>query len=156
MKRQVVMLAASAMLLASGLVVSGCKKQDTQKPTIEVITPNEKDHDVMLGGKLKVKALLKDDQELSSAKLNVHSAADGHGHEGHHHGHGSLKTRAHEHKEFAFDKSFDINGKTYTLEYEIEIPGDALEGPYHLGVFCTDKAGNEEKVFVDIHIENLM
>lgn len=153
MKRKAVLLPVVAMALVGGTLLAGCSKKDTEKPSITIVSPTAKDHSVAVGETLKVKIEVSDNEELSSLKLGIHSAADGHTHEDHHHEHGTLRTRTEEPKELHFHWSCDLKGKQQTVEHEISIPKNTITRPYHLEVSCVDKAGNEAKAFQDLEVK---
>lgn len=151
MMRKAGVITAIALAVLGGVLLTGCKKQDTEKPTINIVTPNKDNHDVAPGAKLNVKIELSDNVELSSLKLGIHWAGDGHTHEGHHHG--ALRTRAGETVKLHYHWDCTLSGKSQTVEHAIEVPANTEHGPYHLEVSCVDKAGNEAKAFQDIHVE---
>lgn len=108
-------------------------KVDTQKPTIEIITPEEH-QEIPLGEKMKIEAHLVDDKGLASYKIEIHSAEDGHHH----------KNAA---EPFTFNEEGTISSVAAVVEKEATIPTGIQEGHYHLGIFAIDKAGNQSEVF---------
>lgn len=152
-KKTVVMVACVA-LLAGASMFSGCKKKDTEMPTIEIVMPNAQEHEVKPGESLLVRVVVKDNEALGSVKLNIHWAGDGHTHEGHDHHHGASMTRGEEKVKFSYNYSVDLKGKSATVEQRVKIPANAVESVYHLEVACVDLAGNETGAFQEIHIEN--
>lgn len=153
MKRSVNVAAVCILSLAGAVLMGSCKKKDSVRPTIEIVTPNKENHDVVPGGTLRVKVKLTDNDGLSALKLNIHWAGDGHTHEGHHHGLATLRTRGEETVKFHYDWDTELSGRSQTVEHEIKIPMNAKHDAYHLAVFCTDRSGNEAQAFQDVHIE---
>jgi hypothetical protein len=123
-----------------------CKDDDTTKPTINLIEPAEGDS-LQIGGEHGVhfEAEFSDNEMLASYKVDIHPNFDDHAH---------AKTKAAEQTvDFEFNKSWkDISGKKNAPvhHHEIKIPADATPGRYHLMVYCTDAAGNETYVTVNI------
>lgn len=109
---------------------------DTEKPTVEIITPNE-NQQIPLGEMLHLKASLKDNVELASFKIEIHSAEDGHHHRD-------------EVQPFSYTKQGNIQSVETYIEQGITIPSDIQQGHYHIGVFAIDKAGNQNQVFKTI------
>lgn len=111
---------------------------DTTKPTIELALPSEH-QEFEFGDDLNVQAIFKDDVELGSYKIEIHSADDGHEHR-------SASTG------WSFNDIGDISGKKeHLLNKTIPIPtGDYTEGHYHMGIILIDKAGNETQKFIEI------
>jgi uncharacterized membrane protein len=81
--------------------------------------------------------------------VNFHPNFDGHGH---------TETRAGETAEtvdFEYDKSWNISGKNADVHHhEIKIPENATPGDYHLMVYCTDAAGNESHISVNVELSH--
>lgn len=121
---------------------------DTTKPTIVLNEPV--DHEEFLpGGEIHFDADFADNVELGSYKIEIHSSSDGHGHRG----------VQNEGIAWSYEEShaFDAGLKNRNVHSHIDIPvtinGEPIkEGHYHLGVYCTDKAGNQQQVFVEIVI----
>lgn len=137
-----------AFLFVSFAVVS-CSDSDssdldTTKPTIAIESPT--DHqEVEPGSQLNIKALLQDEIALASYKVEIHSAGDGHQH----------RTVTLDNKvPFTYENVFEIEGnpKVHQVDYLIEIPENAKEDHYHVGIFCIDAAGNQSQQFVEIFI----
>lgn len=121
--------------------------QDVIKPTIsEVEIENEEDsshaHDdkVHAGELAKVHFMLSDDKALSSWKVDIHDAFDGHSH-------GKIGAK------FTKILSGSVEGTVVEVEADLGIiPADATAGEYHCIVNATDAAGNssdfEEVIFI--------
>lgn len=133
------------------LVFSSCNKDDgdTQKPEILLAEPF--DGQVLLAGDtLHFEVEFLDNIELKSYKIDIHPNEDSHDH----------KSTLDE-GEWSFQKSWEFEPglkNTSVHHDEIVIPtlidGVAIHtGDYHFLVYCTDKAGNESWIDVDIEIE---
>jgi hypothetical protein len=131
------------------LATSGCKEDsDTQKPVINLIEPAEGDA-LKIGDEHGVhfEVEFTDNEALASYKVNIHPNFDNHTH-------ASLRAGT---VDFEFEKSWQLTDETNpnpknkpVHHHEIKIPEDATPGAYHLTVYCTDKAGNEEHITVNI------
>lgn len=125
-------------------LLSSCSEDetalDTVKPEIMLATPG--DHaEFEFGETIQLQAILKDNVELGSYKIEIHNDSDGHQHRSATIG-------------WSFMDTGDVsNQKEYLLNKTIPIPtGDYTEGHYHLGIIVTDKAGNETQSFIEIVI----
>ncbi|MBA3898851.1 MAG: DUF4625 domain-containing protein [Bacteroidetes bacterium] len=118
----------SAMVMA--FVATGCKKPDNTRPVISIEAPTE-GQGFPQGGEIIFKATFSDDRALSSYKIDVHGAFDGHGHE--------TQTDV-EWVEFFIG---ELSGEQEIVERKIPVPVTAKTGPYHFLVKCIDEAGNE-------------
>ncbi|TCO09835.1 DUF4625 domain-containing protein [Natronoflexus pectinivorans] len=144
-------------ILALGLFAA-CSDDDdvdTTAPVIEIISPE--DHEEFHPGEtIHLHAIITDDTELASWKIDIHYNSDGHTHSqvitlkhgDHDHHHGEKEWHVHK------DGVIEGNVKTYELKLELEIPDDAKHGEYHLGVFAVDKAGNQAQKFIEIEVED--
>jgi len=140
-------LASLSFAIISLIGISSCSDDDavvdTTKPTIEITTPT--DHqEVEPGSVFTVKANLADNVGLASYKIEIHSAEDGHEHK--------AKQLHDEHYEYAFTGEVPNKATTYTLEHSINIPADAPEEHYHVGITVLDVNGNQNQQFVEIFI----
>jgi hydroxymethylpyrimidine pyrophosphatase-like HAD family hydrolase len=128
------------------IALNSCKEDsDTTKPVINLIEPFE-DNVLQIGNEHGVhfEAEFSDNEGLSSYKVDIHPNFDGHVH-----------TRANETVDFKYNKSWSITGKnTVVHHHEIQIPENATPGNYHLMVYCTDNAGNESHVAVNIELNH--
>lgn len=126
---------------------------DTTKPEIEFVTPGDDAHFHPVET-FELRAILTDNEELAAWKVEIHHNADGHIHSQ------VIKLKhgsEHDHEEewhFHKEGTIESGTKRYELILEIEIPNDAEHGEYHLGVFVTDKAGNENKAFITFEVED--
>ena len=137
------------VLLATVLIISCDNKElaDTNKPVIVLNSPAE--GDTLHAGNehgVHFDMELTDDVALSSYKVDIHNADDGHAHS---------KAEAHSEHVFTFNRVWtDVEGKknAHIHHHEIVIPANAKHGKYHLMIYCTDEAGNESYVARTIYI----
>lgn len=137
------LLSACSILLIS-VVTFSCSKddEDLKKPVIELISPQ--DHDEFHPGEnIHFEASFSDDTELSEYKIDIHFD-DGHDHK-------SFKDGGYE---WHYTHTAKLSGKSQMVHHDISIPADARHGDYHFMVFCTDKAGNESFIALEIEIED--
>lgn len=157
-------LLATVLTMSAAVFVS-CEKEpiDNQKPTINLIAPQE-DEGIKPGSDIHFDVVLKDDVSLKSYKVNIHGAFDGHTH--------SATARSSSAGAVAFEKTWTeadfiklgdepILGKKeakihhHHLVIPKEIGGKPIrEGHYHFMVYCTDEAGNETFVAREIEISS--
>lgn len=134
------------ILLIVGLfiVFNGCSADeiDTESPEISIISPEDDQH-FHPGDKIHFEATFSDDVELSQFKIDIHYGGD--------HTH---KSTFSDEAEWSYDLITDLSGKEQHVKLDIEIPENAKHGEYHFMVFCTDMAGNESWVSLDIFIED--
>lgn len=113
---------------------------DTEKPSILLAKPTDDQH-YHLGDIIDVEALLKDNLELSSYKIDIHSA------DGHHHRTANLKW------EYKFEESIPNGKKEFVMKHAITIPETGIiEGDYHFGIMVIDKAGNQQTKYIEIEV----
>ena len=131
-------------LIVLAVLVSACKKEDkkddpappdTTRPVIQLQTPANNSR-IAAGEVLRLSLVVTDDRELGELKIELHDAFDGHGH-GKNAG------------IFAYEKIIRLSGQRQEIAENIEVPADALAGPYHLLIRATDRAGNQA-TFVEI------
>jgi hypothetical protein len=123
---------------------TGCKEDsDTTKPVINLIEPEDGDI-LQIGDEEGVHfdVELSDNEMLASYKVDIHSNFDGHSH----------TKSTDETVDFELNKSWDVSGKKNAdiHHHEIKIPENATPGDYHLMVYCTDAAGNESHIAVNV------
>jgi hypothetical protein len=130
------------------IAFTSCKEDsDTTKPVINLIEP-ENDDLLQIGSGVHFEAEFSDDEALASYKVEIHSNFDNHTH---------AQTReVAETVDFTFNQSWDISGKKNASihHHDIIIPENATPGHYHLMVYCTDAAGNEEHIAVDVELSH--
>lgn len=158
-------------ILALGAMVMGfaaCenKSKDTMPPVIDEATFLPADCDIYyLGDTLLVHFICSDDTELGNFNIEIHNNFDHHTHgtsgvdcdeeEGDHHDHVD-GDQHHEEVEGAwvYNKDFAIARglKTDTVDVEIPVPEEVLEGDYHFMLRLTDRAGWQTIKAVPIHL----
>lgn len=142
------------VLSLTALVFTSCSDDDnnsvdTTRPEIALNEPGEH-QEFLPGDEIHFDADFSDNTELGSYKIEIHDASDGHSHE---------RTTNEEGVAWAYDETHEFAPglRNQNMHSHIDIPttinGEPIkEGHYHLGVFCTDKAGNQSQVFVEIVI----
>lgn len=148
----------SLFAITSSLLMTSCNNDDdaiavildTEKPTITLNDPVD-DEVIAPGSDIHFDAVFTDNVELASYKVDIHDASDGHTH-----GRGLADETT---NPWSHNQSWQIEAglKTKSVHHHIAVPttvnGKPIkEGHYHLGVFCIDKAGNEQKLFIEIAI----
>ncbi|MDR2691218.1 MAG: DUF4625 domain-containing protein [Dysgonamonadaceae bacterium] len=129
------------------IILNGCKEDsDTEKPVIKLEEPAEGDT-LQIGGDHGVhfEAEFSDNEALASYKVDIHHNFDGHTH--------AMRSSAEtgETVDFEFNRSWAISGRNVPIHHhEITIPENAPPGDYHLMVYCTDAAGNESYIAVNV------
>lgn len=134
----------SILILLFIVVLASCNKdddaspQDTTKPTIDRNTTHL--HGVIggkinAGNKLEIHYKVSDNTGLKELKIDVHNNFDGHSH-------GRLSATPYE-----WDTIIRLSGTVREDEIETWIPTTALAGPYDVGLFVTDEAGNQGNSF---------
>lgn len=143
------------VLAAAGFLTS-CSNDDdavidTQKPTISIDEPHNED-EVAPGGELHIEAVFTDNVELASYKIEIHEDFDDHTH--------AVNKSSHDVNPWSYDEVVPIPaGQTsfeaiHHLDVPTQINGETIsEGTYHLGIYLTDTAGNEEQAFVEFHLD---
>ncbi|MDR0733779.1 MAG: DUF4625 domain-containing protein [Dysgonamonadaceae bacterium] len=124
------------------IVWNGCKEDgDTTRPVINLIEPAEGDT-LQIGDDVHFEAEFSDDEALASYKVNIHPDFDGHTH---------TRSSDGETVDFEKDWSWTVSGRNTSIHHhEIEIPENATPGDYHLMVYCTDVAGNESHIALNV------
>lgn len=146
---------ALMLLMATAIAFTYCSKdeddpvdeKDTIKPQINLTSPAN-ETEFLPGDAIAFSAVLSDDKELGSYKIDIHPG------EGHNH-----KSTS-DNGAWSYQKSWSLpEGSTNeTVNHsEIVIPLEVdgvptMPGDYHFLVYCTDKAGNEEFVAHDVII----
>ncbi len=122
---------------------------DTTKPVIRIEAPANNDT-LYIGHDVHFDCEFEDDTELHSYKIDIHNNFDGHTHK-------SARIEGEE-TPFSYSNSwtFTPGQKNATVHHhELIIPElidnlPVAHGKYHFGIFCTDKAGNESHIFIDV------
>jgi len=149
MKKTVFFIISTVIAL---IAFSDCREySDTEKPVINLAEPA--DNEILKIGEadgLHFECEFSDNEELSSYKVSIHPNFDGHTHASS----PPLKSSPHETVDFEFEKSWTLSGRNQSVHHhEIKIPENATAGDYHLIVYCTDAAGNETHIAVDVELE---
>jgi hypothetical protein len=129
--KKTILILSGVFILATTVVLEGCKKPDEEKPTLTLSEP-ENGQVFDSGTKIRISGVVKDNQELSQLKIDIHDAFDGHSH-------GKLTSEA---VTFSIIKIINLEGKEETFLEEIEIPINTLAGDYDIIVSVVDEAGN--------------
>jgi hypothetical protein len=133
------------------LAFTACKEDnDTTKPLINLIEP-EDGAILHIGDENGVhfEAEFSDNEALSSYKVDIHPNFNNHSH--------AITKSDAETVDFVFEKSWTtIAGKKSAPvhHHEIKIPENATPGDYHLMVYCTDAAGNESYIAVNVELSH--
>lgn len=141
----------ASLTIISAITFQSCSSDDdngsvdTEKPVIILNEPT--DHEAFLpGGEIHLDADFSDNVELGAYKIEIHSAADGHEHKN-----GNAVG------EWFYSETNQIEAglRNTSIHKHIDIPTEVdgvpiVEGHYHLGIFLTDKAGNEQQLFIEI------
>jgi hypothetical protein len=130
--------------ITATLFITSCGT-DNQAPEITISVPTAQEV-VETGGDIHLEFDITDDVDLNQFKIDIHGDHDGHSH-------GKLTEILP-----AFDTIIieNISGTMINRHLHIEIPADAWPGPYHVGIYATDKSGNESMKSVDIIVINPM
>lgn len=116
---------------------------DTQKPTIEILTPT--DGDILhTGEEFHVDIDFSDNVALASYKIDIHFAGDGHSHE----------KSMNDPIEWTYETIGTLSEMEDNIHLDISIPESTKNGEYHFGVYATDKAGNQNVVWIKIDVHN--
>jgi len=132
------------IILAFNFVACTEETIDTEKPVIEVSSPTDHQH-FHPGDIIHFDAEFSDNIELGQFKIDIHFG-DGHDHK-------STAMEA-DGVEWDFEYIGELSGRNKHIHLDIPIPNNAKHGEYHFMVYCTDKAGNESWVALEIEIED--
>jgi len=139
-------IAQLSFVFLSLFAVASCSDDDTvdtEKPTIEIVSPV--DHqEVEPGSSFTFKANLADNAGLASYKVEVHSAEDGHEHK-------TVMAKS-GFFEYSVVKDVPNKAKNHTAEEVIPVGTDVTEGHYHVGITVLDVNGNQNQQFLEIFI----
>jgi hypothetical protein len=138
------MILCLAAILTLSFASCEDREGDTVKPVINLIEPEEGDI-LVIGEDVHFEMELSDNEMLKEYKVEIHNNFDGHPH----------ATRADgDPVPFFFEQSWDVSGKKNATihHHEILIPADAAPGDYHLMVYCTDAAGNEAHIVLNVEL----
>ena len=138
------------LTLISVLGLTSCSDDDDSSNGLDnqapVITINEPTLDEVfaVGGEVHLDVDLEDDVELASYKIEVHNNFDGHTH--------GRPSGIVETIPWSFNHTEELEpGQTnHHLHEHLEVPENAAEGAYHLGIIALDQAGNQTEAYVEI------
>ena len=171
MKKIIYTLLLSVFLFSFASCNKDEEEVDTQKPEIDITVEEAfplNGSQLYFGEDFTIKMLLKDNQELGSYSIEIHSNFD-------HHSHSTEESKEHHHEEhehhheegedgdaFYFSQDFSIPSgqREYLLNQKISIPekssdGDEFAaGDYHFMITVTDKAGFSSFKAIEIEIKN--
>lgn len=145
------------LLFAVTVLFTSCSDDDTvidtQKPAITIVEPHAEDA-FAPGTELHFEAVFTDNVELSSYKIEIHDDFDEHTH--------ATNKSSQDLNPWSYEETFTIPAGRTSFEavQHIDIPAEKngmpiSEGVYHVGIFVTDKAGNQQEAFLEIHIEQI-
>lgn len=127
-----------------GFVACSDEEIDTEKPVIQLNEPitHANFHP---GDEIHFDAEFSDNVALKQFKIDIHSG------EGHDHKSGQDDDHG---LDWSYEYIGELQGHNQQLQMHIDIPEDAKHGEYHFLVYCTDEAGNESFVAIEIEIED--
>jgi hypothetical protein len=129
------------------LAFISCKDDgDTTKPVINPVEPQNGDT-LHIGDTHGVHfdVEFSDNESLASYKVDIHPNFDNHTHDA------VTKGDSEATVDFTFEKAWPISGKNQDIHHHlIKIPENATPGHYHLMIYCTDAAGNEAHVAINV------
>lgn len=126
---------------------------DTESPSITVNEPTEGEV-FEAGGEMHFDILLSDNEMLASYRVEIHNNFDGHSHGSVMKSNGEFTRQSADVTPWSYNETYEIEGNQTTFEdhQHIEIPENAAEGAYHLGIVVIDAAGNENQAYVEFMI----
>jgi hypothetical protein len=136
----------AVILAALAFTFQACTTEDpdTEPPVIEVQSPADHEH-FHAGDVITFEATFTDNIALSQFKIDIHFG-EGHDHKSANHDDDEI--------EWHFEYIGDLSGTSQQVSMDIPIPHNAKHGEYHFMVFCTDEAGNESLVNLEIEVED--
>lgn len=139
------------MMLAMTSIVA-CRKEDNSAPVISKVLVNgaaSDEHSMQVGTTMTVLVSCNDNEELKQLKVNIHSADDGHNHEGE-----TGEEVGPNIGTWSALRIVDIDGTTSDQSMSFVVP-DSIAGHWHLEVQLIDATGNEAEEFITtLHVEN--
>jgi hypothetical protein len=117
---------------------------DTEKPVITINEPHDHDH-FKPGGNIHFDAEFSDNVGLKQFKIDIHYGGD--------HTHKSTGIKLQD-NEWSYIYTGDLEGRNKHFQMDISIPEDVKYGDYDFIVYCSDQAGNESFVALEIEIED--
>jgi len=116
---------------------------DTEKPIIVINSPSA-NQVLHTGEEIHIEATFTDNVALASYKVDIHFGGDGHEH----------KALQHDHAEWRYQTTGDLSGESDEIHLHLNIPENAEEGTYHLGVYAIDRAGNENVSWITLDLQS--
>ena len=118
-------------------------KTDQQKPTIEISAPAA-NAEILQNAQLEIVAILTDNVELESYKVDIHYVTAGDTHKG----------TGDQEVEWDYTTEAQVNAglKTYDLNLFTKVPSNAKPGNYHLLIRAMDAAGNENEEYIEFKV----
>lgn len=148
MKKVFLFLSVVAVLVA-------CKKdeEDTTRPVINTVKVNgvvANEHDINAGTQITVEVTSNDNKELNQLKVEIHSADDGHTHDG-----GSAtEVEAPNVGVWSDSRIISLSGTSQVSNVVFDVP-NTVKGHWHVEVALIDKDGNEATEYITtLHVEN--
>jgi Domain of unknown function (DUF4625) len=141
-------------ILAAVVLFASCKKEseDTTKPIISSVKVNglvADEHELNAGDTFTIEVVSTDNESLNQLKVNIHSADDGHAHDGE-----SGEVEAPNIGVWSETQIFNLSGTTNTQSLTLEIPA-VVAGHWHVEVMLIDEQGNEAVEYVTtLHVLN--
>lgn len=146
-------------LLFVSLLIVSCEKDDVDNtpPVINLVQPVT-ESEYHLGDTVPFECDFSDDVELNAYKVEIHYGED------HDHKSVVLDHDSEEGEEWTYthNANFDLGETNVTVTLtDIVVPDSIehngvmepiLEGEYHIGVYCTDVAGNQSEYFTTIDV----
>lgn len=129
-----------ALFIVSIIAIS-CSSSDDLDTTKPVVTIEEPigHQEIEPGTSINFKALVSDDSQLASYKIEIHGSEDGHQHRS-------------EHVDFTYEFVGSLSGTSEVIQKSIEVPSNVEHGHYHVGLFVIDASGNQNQQFVEVYI----
>lgn len=116
---------------------------DTEKPAIVINAPTD-EQEFHSSDEIHAHISFSDNVELTSYKIDIHFAGDGHAH----------RQMQDEFIEWNYETTGVISGKNDEVHLYITIPENIKQGHYHFGVYALDQAGNQEVQWIELDIYN--
>lgn len=124
------------------ICLGACKKDDDKNidqeapviKTVSIKALSGSEH-ITPGDTLYFECQIDDNEGVSSAKVEIHLADDGHSHR--------VLT-----DDLEFNKVFNLEGKISGFSYKLFLPLNTTIGEYHFNVQAIDLSGNESKLSV--------
>ena len=150
MKNQI--LKSIIVLISGAVILQSCKQEDTNPPAISSVSVNDimgLDFIVQPGDSLAIRFTITDEHPLSQMKVNIHDAADGHGHNG------EVDTAAVVPNVglWVDTRILALSGTTVTKTLYYVVP-DTIQGVWHWELQAVDESGNSaEEVVVEFDVQ---